>query len=54
FTGTMAWADPSEDIVYVFLSNRIYPSAENRKLVKMDIRTNIQQVIYDAIKKGKE
>jgi CubicO group peptidase (beta-lactamase class C family) len=54
FTGTMAWADPSEDIIYVFLSNRIYPSAENRKLLKMDIRTNIQQVIYEAIKKGKD
>jgi len=54
FTGTMAWVDPSEDVVYVFLSNRIYPSAENRKLAKMNIRTNIQQVIYDAIKKGKD
>jgi beta-N-acetylhexosaminidase len=54
FTGTMAWADPEEDIVYVFLSNRIYPDAENKKLLKMDIRTNIQQVIYDAIKKGKD
>lgn len=54
FTGTMAWADPTEDIVYVFLSNRIYPSAENSKLLKMDIRTNIQQVIYDAIKKGED
>ena len=54
FTGTMAWADPSEEIVYVFLSNRIYPDAENKKLLKMDIRTNIQQVIYEAIKKGKD
>lgn len=53
FTGTMAWADPEEDIVYVFLSNRVYPDAENKKLLKMNIRTNIQQVIYDAIKKGK-
>ncbi|MGB0886763.1 MAG: glycoside hydrolase family 3 N-terminal domain-containing protein [Vicingaceae bacterium] len=53
FTGTMAWADPDEDIVYVFLSNRVYPNAENKKLLKMNIRTNIQQVIYDAIKKGK-
>jgi beta-glucosidase-like glycosyl hydrolase/CubicO group peptidase (beta-lactamase class C family) len=52
FTGTMAWADPEEEIVYVFLSNRIYPNAENKKLLKMDIRTTIQQVIYDAIKKG--
>ena len=54
FTGTMAWADPDEEIVYVFLSNRVYPDAENKKLLKMNIRTNIQQVIYDAIKKGKD
>ena len=32
FTGTMAWADPEEEIVYIFLSNRIYPDAENKKL----------------------
>jgi len=46
FTGTIAWADPVEDIVYVFLSNRVYPSAENKKLARMDIRTNIQEEIY--------
>ena len=49
FTGTMAWADPEKDIVYIFLSNRVYPDAENKKLLSMDVRTNIQQVIYDAI-----
>ena len=49
FTGTMAWADPEKQIVYVFLSNRVYPDAENRKLLKMDVRTRIQEVIYDAI-----
>ena len=49
FTGTMAWADPEKDIVYIFLSNRVYPDAENSKLLKMDVRTKIQQVIYDAI-----
>jgi len=54
FTGTMAWADPEEEIVYIFLSNRVYPNAENKKLLKMNIRTNIQQVIYDAIKEGEK
>lgn len=54
FTGTIAWADPEEEIVYVFLSNRVYPNAENKKLLKMNIRTDIQQVIYDAIKKNKK
>jgi len=49
FTGTMAWADPEKDIVYIFLSNRVYPDADNTKLLKMDVRTNIQQVIYDSL-----
>jgi len=49
FTGTLAWVDPEEDIVYIFLSNRICPSGDNRKLIDMDIRTRIQEVIYNAI-----
>lgn len=49
FTGTYAWADPEYGLVYIFLSNRVYPNAENKKLIKMGIRTRIQQVIYDAI-----
>lgn len=49
FTGTFAWADPEEDIVYVFLSNRTYPDAENAKLVRSNLRSNIQGIIYEAI-----
>lgn len=49
FTGTYVWADPEEDLVYVFLSNRVYPRSDNYKISKFDIRTNIQQAIYDAI-----
>jgi len=49
FTGTYAWADPEEEIIYVFLSNRTYPDATNRKLIKEDIRTKIQKLIYEAI-----
>ena len=49
FTGTFAWADPEEEIVYVFLSNRTFPDAENRKLIKSDLRSKIQAVIYEAI-----
>jgi beta-glucosidase-like glycosyl hydrolase/CubicO group peptidase (beta-lactamase class C family) len=50
FTGTMVWADPKNGINYVFLSNRIYPSSTNRKLIKLNIRTAIQEVIYDCVK----
>jgi len=49
FTGTLTWADPHEEIVYVFLSNRVHPSAEEEKLIKEGIRTKIQEVIYEAI-----
>ncbi|WP_196891587.1 glycoside hydrolase family 3 N-terminal domain-containing protein [Aureivirga marina] len=49
FTGTYVWADPQTQLIYVFLSNRIYPNAKNRGLVKENIRTKIQQIIVDAI-----
>ena len=50
FTGTCAWVDPTNGLVYVFLCNRIYPNVWNTKLMKMDIRTRIQEVMYQAVK----
>jgi beta-N-acetylhexosaminidase len=49
FTGTMAWADPEKEIVYIFLSNRTYPEAKTNNLSRENIRENIQKVIYEAI-----
>lgn len=50
FTGTMAWADPEEELVYIFLSNRTYPDSNApNTLSKENVRENIQKVIYDAI-----
>lgn len=49
FTGTYAWADPEEEIVYVFLANRTYPKADSNLLLKANIRTDIQRLIYEAI-----
>lgn len=49
FTGTMAWADPEKEIVYVFLSNRTFPNADVNKLSKLSIREKIQQIIYESI-----
>ena len=49
FTGTLAWADPEKEIIYIFLSNRVYPDAENKKLIRMNVRTHIQEAIYAAI-----
>jgi len=49
FTGTMAWADPDAEIVYVFLSNRTFPAEASNKLSKQNIREDIQEIIYGAI-----
>jgi beta-glucosidase-like glycosyl hydrolase/CubicO group peptidase (beta-lactamase class C family) len=49
FTGTMTWADPETEIVYVFLSNRTFPDATINHLAKGNIREDIQKVIQEAI-----
>lgn len=54
FTGTLAWADPEYDVNYVFLSNSVNPSSENKKLLHMSQRTKIQEVIYKAILNAKK
>jgi hypothetical protein len=40
--------------VYVFLSNRTFPDAENRKLIQMDTRSDIQEVIYNSLNSYKK
>jgi len=52
FTGTCAWADPERELVYIFLSNRVHPSASNNKLLKTNLRTRIMQAVYDAMDAG--
>jgi beta-glucosidase-like glycosyl hydrolase/CubicO group peptidase (beta-lactamase class C family) len=54
FTGTCVWADPENDLIYVFLSNRVYPDANNTKLLKENIRTDIHDIIYQALVKEKK
>jgi beta-N-acetylhexosaminidase len=49
FTGTYAWADPEQEIIYVFLANRTYPEAGENLLLRENIRTEIQRLIYEAI-----
>lgn len=51
FTGTCVWVDPAYDLIYIFLSNRVNPSAENNKLSQMNIRSRIQDVIYYSMEK---
>lgn len=49
FTGIGAWVDPDFELIYIFLSNRVHPNAENRKLITNNIRTRIHDVIYESI-----
>ena len=54
YTGTFLWLDPKENLLYIFFSNRVYPTRLNRKIYQMNIRTSIQQALYDAIMKEKK
>lgn len=49
FTGTCSWADPATGIVFVFLSNRVNPSADNTKLSSLKIRGRAQILVYQAL-----
>ncbi|MCF6184141.1 MAG: serine hydrolase [Bacteroidales bacterium] len=50
FTGTCIWVDPVNDIVFVFLSNRVNPTAKNWRINRLKIRQKIHQIVYDAMK----
>jgi|SRR5690554_1882275 len=49
FTGTVTWADPENELVYVFLSNRTYPSARNNLLARSKTRKILHDYFYEAI-----
>jgi CubicO group peptidase (beta-lactamase class C family) len=49
FTGTCVWVDPKQDLVYVFLSNRVYPTRDNPRFSQLNVRPRIQEAIYSAI-----
>ncbi len=49
FTGTIVWVDPDENLVYIFLSNRVYPNPDNNKLARYGIRKRIQDWVYKSI-----
>ena len=54
YTGTFTWVDPEHDLIYIFFSNRVYPTRENRKIYQLNVRPLIHQVIYDSFLKGME
>jgi beta-N-acetylhexosaminidase len=49
FTGISAWADPEHQLIFIFLSNRTYPSMNNNKLGRLDVRRNVQTLVYEAM-----
>ena len=49
YTGSIAWADPDEEIIFVFLSNRTYPTRENTLLQTHNIRTRMQEIVYNSL-----
>ena len=49
YTGTFFWVDPSHNLIYVFLSNRVYDSRENRQIYELNVRTNIHDLIYENL-----
>lgn len=52
FTGTFVWADPDTGLLYIFMSNRVYPTRENGKIFDLNIRSGMLQSICDSIKTG--
>ncbi len=51
YTGTFTWVDPDNGLLYIFFCNRVYPTRLNNKLFRMNIRTNILETLYQAIRK---
>ena len=49
YTGTFTWADPEHDLLFIFLSNRVYPSRKNRGIYIRNIRPRIHSAIYEAL-----
>ncbi len=49
FTGTGYWVDPKNDLIYIFLSNRVHPTRSNKAFTKVAARSGIQAVIYESL-----
>ena len=49
FTGTCFWIDPEQQLIYIFLCNRVYPSRLHNALSELNIRPELFSVIYNSI-----
>ncbi len=50
YTGTCAWADPVNNLVFVFLSNRVNAS-DSERFLQMNVRPKIYETIYRSLSK---
>ena len=50
YTGTFTWADPDNGLLYIFMSNRVYPTRNNPKIYRLNIRPRIHEVLYGAVR----
>ena len=53
FTGTFVWMEPTEKMLYIFLSNRVYPTRNNNKISRLNLRTNFGEMIYKTIQESR-
>lgn len=49
FTGTLVWADPEHDFLFIFLSNRVYPTRDQKAIYQLNVRPEIHQILYNCI-----
>ena len=54
YTGTLVWADPKNDLLFIFLSNRVHPTRNNSKIYQLNVRPNIHNLVYDLLRIGQE
>lgn len=52
YTGTLVWADPVQNLLFVFLSNRVHPTRNNSKIYQLNVRPNIHNLVYDLLRRG--
>lgn len=53
FTGTCFWVDPENDMIYIFLCNRVYPSRNNKAFTEVGARAGIMKALYQAVERNK-
>ncbi len=49
FTGTVVWVDPDRQLIFIMLANRVYPKGNNRKLMDLEVRRRVHEVINESI-----